>query len=159
MITPNESFDRTSHQWLSGFIFAISTVFEAIYIALGLWVVGLFLFLAASGLIGMLSLFRRGLNRQEVVKIADGQVRITRYRRDACVAETTFSPQALSIECDRDPDYGLQRILLRQRDRSVEIARDLSPAERATFLEALKRAMARHGLRPQVRTRLAASGA
>ena len=47
----------------------------------------------------------------------------------------------LDIEREDDPDYGCLRIALRQRDRRVEIARDLSPVEREQFYSWLINAM------------------
>jgi uncharacterized membrane protein len=157
VITPGQSLDEKEHQFLLIFILGLSALFHAIYIALGLWIVAAILFVVTAGLVGMLLLFQKGQSRHESVTVENGTVRIARYRRGALVSETCLSQFALSIECERDPDYGLQHIRLRQRDVLVETGRDLSPAERAEYFEELRLAMVRHGLHPRVRTIVAAS--
>ena len=159
VITPGASLDRQAHRWLCTFITGLSAVFQAIYIALGLWYVSLFLLIATGGLVGMLLMFQKGLQRHECVTVKDGHVMVLRYRRGVLVSKTAVPLKSIAIDCDRDPDYGLRRIRLRQHGRAVEIARDLSPPERAEFLEAFKRAIAREGVRPKVHIALCASGA
>jgi len=157
VITPGQSLDQQAHRFLLMFILGLSTLFHAIYIALGLWIVAAFLFMTTTGLVAMLLLFQKGQHRHECVTVENGTVRLTQYRRDSLVSETRFSQLALSIECERDPDYGLQHIRLRQRDVSVETGRDLSPSERAEYFEELRLAMVRHGLQPRVHTIITAS--
>ena len=141
VITPGQSLDQQAHRFLLMFILGLSALFHAIYIALGLWIVAAFLFMTTAGLVAMLLLFQKGQHRHECVTVENGTIRLAQYRRGALVSETCFSQLALSIECERDPDYGLQHIRLRQRDVSVETGRDLSPSERAEYFEELRLAM------------------
>lgn len=157
VITPGQSLDQQAHRFLLMFILGLSALFHAIYIALGLWIVAAFLFMTTAGLVAMLLHFQKGQHRHECVTVENGTIRLVQYRRGALVSETCFSQLALSIECERDPDYGLQHIRLRQRDVSVETGRDLSPSERAEYFQELRLAMVKHGLRPRVHTILAAS--
>lgn len=155
IITPNSSLDSRSHAFLLAFIHSLSAAFHIVYIALGLYVVAAVLTGVTAALVGMLMLFRSGQRRQEIVTVADGQIQVTRVRRDVTVARTNFSQIAVRIECDRDPDYGLRHVRLRQRDVVLEIARDLSPVERVEFLEAFRRALVGQGAHVRIETHLA----
>lgn len=159
VITPGQSLDRKAHRWLCLAIVGISGLFHAIYIALGLWIIAAILFVTTAALLTLLFVFQGGLRRQERIDIENGEVVVTRYRRDMLVSKTALPPGAIEIACERDPDYGLRRIQLTQRGKTMEIARDLSPAERADFLEALKQAMRLQGIPVRVRTLLSPTGA
>ncbi len=159
VITPGQSLDRQAHRWLCTAIVGISGVFHAVYIALGLWIIAAILSLTTAALLTLLFVFQGGLRRQEHIDIENGEVVVTRYRRDMLVSTTTWPQGTIEIECERDPDHGLRRIRLLQRGRTLEIARDLSPVERADFLEALKQAMRLQGVPLRVRTLLSPTGA
>jgi uncharacterized membrane protein len=159
IITPNKSLDATSYRFLLTFIVALSAAFHVVYIALGLYVVAGMLFCVTAALVAMLMLFRSSQRREEIVTVADGQIDVMRFRKGMPVAQTRFSQIAVRIECERDPDYGLRHVRLRQRDVVLEIARDLSPGERVEFLEAFRRALAGQGARVRIETVLAASAA
>jgi uncharacterized membrane protein len=159
VITPGQSLDRQAHRWLSTGIVGISGLFHAIYIALGLWIIAAVLFLTTAALLTLLFVFQGGLRRCEQIDIENGEVVVTRYRRDMLVSKTALPQGSIEIECERDPDYGLRRIRLLQRGRAVEIGRDLSPAERADFLEALRQALRLQGMPMRVRTLLSPTGA
>jgi uncharacterized membrane protein len=159
VITPGQSLDRQAHRWLCTAIVGISGLFHAVYIALGLWIIAAILFLTTVALLTLLYVFQGGLRRQERIDIENGEVVVTRYRRDMIVSRAALPPGSIEIECERDPDYGLRRVRLIQKDRTVEIARDLSPFERADFLEALKEAMRVQGMPFRIRTLLSPTGA
>ncbi len=159
IITPNNSLDASSYRFLLTFIVGLSAAFHVVYIALGFYVVAGMLFCVTAALVAMLMLFRSGQRRQEIVTVADGQIDVTRIRRGVRVAQTRFSQIAVRIDCERDPDYGLRHVRLRQRDVALEIGRDLSPAERVEFLEAFRRALVGQGARVRIETVLAASAA
>jgi uncharacterized membrane protein len=159
VITPGQSLDRQAHRWLCTGIVGLSGLFHAIYIVLGLWIIAAVLFLTTVALLTLVFVFQGGLQRCEQIDIENGEVVVTRFRRDMIVSKTALPESSVEIECVRDPDYGLLRIRLVQRGRAVEIGRDLSPAERADFLEALRQAMRLQGMPMRVRTLLSPTGA
>lgn len=162
VITPGQSLDRQAHRWLCTGIVGISSLFHAIYIAVGLWIIAAVLFLTTAALLALLALlfvFQGGLRRYEQIDIENGEVVVTRFRRDMLVSRTALPQGSIEIECERDPDYGLRRIRLLQRGRAVEVGRDLSPVERADFLDALRQAMRLQGMPMRVQTLLSPTGA
>jgi uncharacterized membrane protein len=143
---------------LIAFVVALSALFNLIYFALGLWIVAAFLCLATAGLVTMLLFFQSGQKRCEEVTVQNGFIRVAKYRKGVLASDRSIAQTGFTIECERDVDFGLQRICLRSETANIEVARDLSPAERSEFLNALRFALAQQGQHPRVSTILAASG-
>ncbi len=152
VITPHHALDGRAFTLTLCAVFAVAVTFQLCFAAAGLWVAGVFMLGNGLFLIAALIACRRDRNRAERVLVADGGVSVERFDgRRQITHHGTFPLFGLSVEHVVDPDYGCQAIRLRHRAAALEIARDLAPAERASFLSALLGAIHAQGGRPNLR--------
>ena len=144
-ITPHDSLGSDGFALLVKIVL-VSTIFlEGLLIAKAAWVIGAFLALDVGGLLLAFHVLR-SRKAQERIVIADGLVVVTQSR-DGRTTRQDLRVFGLALERNDDPDYGCQSLALRLRSHSVEIARDLSPAEREAFCGCLERALREAGAR------------
>ena len=103
-----------------------------------------------SILVAML-VFRRNFRRLEHIVVSGGAVVVAYYFQDALIEQRRMMIYGLGIEREDDPDFGCLRVSLRQRDRRIEIGRDLSPFERAHLSDRLVSALRDAGIPPKMR--------
>lgn len=133
-----------------------TTALVAICTAHGHWPIAFFGILTFAGLLFGFLGGRRSLRRSERIFLHEGQVVIERLTSSRQRSHTCLPQFGLRIERLLDPDYGHLALVLCHRDRRVEIARDLSPAEREQFESAFMAALDAAGprIRATTRTRL-----
>ncbi len=131
-------------------ILAALCLIEGAVILLGHWVIGVFFAFDGLFLLLAVALFRRGRTGAERIVIGGGLVTVTRTRGVKILARTGLRIFGLNIEREDDPDYGCLHVWLRLRQQRVEVARDLSPAERAAFYDRLIAAIRDAGGEPRV---------
>ena len=149
-VTPNDSLGARGFTYFSIAVVAVACVLALVmfqgfqWIAVGYIAVdGLFLLIAVA-------LFRRSQGRCERVLITNGSVVVVRRDGDRLVDQRRFMIFGLRVETDEDPDFGCLKVCLCQRDRRIEIGRDLSARERALFADGLIRALHVAGGRPRI---------
>ncbi len=133
-----------------------TTALVAICTAHGHWPIAFFGIITFAGLLFGFLGGRRSLRRSERIFLHEGQVVIERLTSSRQRSHTCLPQFGLRIERLLDPDYGHLALVLCHRDRRVEIARDLSPAEREQFESAFMAALDAAGprIRATTRTRL-----
>ena len=152
-ITPHDSLGRDGFALLVKIVL-VSTIFlEGLLIAKAAWVVGVFLAFDVGGLLLAFQVLR-SRKAQERIVITDGLVIVTQSR-DGHTTRRALRVFGLALERNDDPDYGCQSLTLRLRGERVEIARDLSPAEREAFCGCLERALREAGARSYTVSHLA----
>lgn len=156
VITPNQSLGSKGLATTFGIITAVLVVSELVLAKVGLWFSGIMLLCNAAFLSAAFLACRWDLRRAERVLVADGTISVERFdgrrRFRQCGSFPLFG---LRLERHLDPDYGCQALYLLHRGARLEIARDLAPAERESFLAALSGALAGTGLAPTLITRTA----
>ena len=113
------------------------------FLMLGYWPVAGFFGLDCLALyIAFRVNFRSGASFEEVV-LTPIELMFRRVTHRGASREWRFNPLWTKLDRERDDEYGLQSLRLVSRGEHVVIARELSPAERESFAEALGSALAR----------------
>lgn len=136
-ITPNVSL---SHEGLLRLLLGITAVTLAVdYGALsgGAWPVAAFETFVAMLLAGMLLLNRAQLTRCEIVEVRGGCIEQALFSKGRCIERRMLPAMGARLSEVVDPDYGMLGLTLVSSLGRIELARDLSPAERGSFAEAL----------------------
>lgn len=140
-ITPHRSLGRRGFLALMLFFGVVSFVAGIAFLLMGAWpVLGFF---GLDVLIVYLA-FRynfRTAHATEDIRITPSELRIRRVSHRGHVVEWTFNPLWVRLEEISDPDFGIERLTLTSRGRSVGIARWLGPDEKARFAKALAAAL------------------
>jgi uncharacterized membrane protein len=142
-ITPHDSLGRDGFALFVKIVLGVAAAVEAALLAHGSWVIGLFLAFDTGLLLVAFLVFRAETNHERIV-IADGLVSVTRRDRGR-TRQRSLRVFGLALERDDDPDYGCQSLRLRLRAERIEVARDLSPDERARFCARLETALREAG--------------
>jgi uncharacterized membrane protein len=153
LVRPHQSLSDGGFRIFIALVLTVSVATQLLCLAGGIWPAGSAclcngIFLAAA----MIAL-RRDRERTERIILAAGEVSISRHSRSRLITHDRLQAWGLAIERHVDPDYGCRSLTLRHRGRRVEIARDLSPAERQSLFEALYLALRRAGFDTRVETR------
>lgn len=152
IVTPHLSLADRGYTWLIVGVLAAALLVQIFFLLIGVWVAGVYVLVDGVVLAFALTFFRAEADRAERITVEAGTIRIERRRGDAIVDRIELPVWGSVVERDQDPDYGCRAIRLRHRQRRVEIARDLAPAERVAFLDALTRALAADGTPMRVET-------
>lgn len=145
IITPHQSLSDRGALAVYGCLAVFALTLQTVCLVHGLWPIALFIFLDTAGLIFAIHVFRRYQSQRcEEIIVGQQQVSVRRRFRQTVTFDQTFPRFGLRIESEAHEDFGCRHVHLRLRSAKVEIARDLSPSERAQFSAALQKA-----LRPQ----------
>jgi uncharacterized membrane protein len=141
VIRPNASLGRAGTMIVIGLIAGVSFVMGLLFAAMGAWPV--FGFLGLDVLLVWLAFraHRRGQRAFEEVRVMPEAVTVRRVDPDGRERELVLNPYWVRIDRRMVEGEGVVGLMLRSHGRTVEIARDLSPADRATFADALDRAL------------------
>lgn len=142
LITPNQSLSDSAARLLYSCIVGTVCILQLPILANGLWPVTLFLVLDAAGIIFAVHTFRtRQKHRCEEIVVDGNAITVRSFAFRRPVSEKTMHRYGIRLERCDDDVYGCLHLFLSLRGRRIEIAADLSPAERASFAEALIEAL------------------
>ncbi len=141
VIRPHRSLDRGGFRIVMILCGIASAVASLPFLILGFWpVAGFFgLDLLALFLAFHIS-FRQGRSFEEV-ELTPIALFVRRVGHRGETREWRFNPLWTRLDRHVDDEFGLMRLAVVSRGRSLVIARDLSPPERESFAEALSRAL------------------
>jgi uncharacterized membrane protein len=143
VIRPNASLGRAGMFVVIGTIGGISFVLGVLFASMGAWPV--FGFLGLDVLLVYLAFraHRRGQRAYEEVRVTSEAVTVRRVDPEGRAGEIVLNPYWARVKRRLMAEEGVIGLTLTSHGRAVEIARDLSPAERATFADALEAALAK----------------
>jgi len=144
-ISPNVSLGRSGTLVIFTLLAVPTTGVSIVFALKGYWPVAVFSSLTYLGFVAAMICSRIALKRYEQVYLSQNMLVIERNTgmgRRACSKLPVFG---LRLESTIDPDYGHLGLTLRHRARCVELARDLSPAERSNFQAEFLTAMEKAG--------------
>ena len=119
----------------AGYVFGFSYVSGEIIVPAFFLILDLLLFLAA-----IVALKLNTLRREHLV-IENGIVTVRYYQKEVMRDQRRFYVYGLRIEREDDPSGQCLHLLLKQRDRELELARDLNDQEKAKFEEIFLQAL------------------
>lgn len=140
VITPHRSLSSRGFIILIGVLTAFNVASAVFFIIIGAGPVPIFLGLDLVAVIIAFAVSNRAARRHERIQVTAAEVRVLLQspRGDQTV---WISPTAFTRVSVIGPDDDEADVQLRQADRAVAVARDLSRPERLAFAEALDRAI------------------
>jgi len=141
-ITPHRSLGRRGFLALMVFFGVVSFAAGVAFLLIGAWpVFGFFGLDVLILYVGFRYNFRTA-DAVEDIRITPSELHIRRVTHRGHVVEWTFNPLWVRLEEIADLDFGIERLTLTARGRSVAIAHWLGPNEKARFAKALSAALA-----------------
>jgi len=119
----------------------------------GFWPISLCTGAAMTALLLAIARHRLSLRRYEHIYLQGGSLVIERTAHTGRSTRTEIPVLGLKMEATVDPDFGQLGLALQHRGMRIEIARDLSPAERPTLQAAFLGALQQAGYFVPVTTR------
>jgi uncharacterized membrane protein len=142
LLTPHRSLNRTGFLLLMGFISVISFVSGLVFLSMGAWPVLGFLGL---DVLAIYWAFRVNFHRAaayEEIAVTPTALHVRRVTHLGAVSEWTFNPLWVRLDVETSDEFGVERLALVSRGRSLGIASFLGPDEKLSFSKALSAALA-----------------
>lgn len=141
-IRPHRSLTPKGFRRLMLAAAGLSAVFSLPFFIIGAWpVVGFF----GLDVLLLWLAFRwsyRTARAREEVAVTPLQLFVRKISHWGDVSEWRFNPLWVRLTSEEDEDYGMTRLAITERNRSLDVAGFLSPPERAEFADALGAALA-----------------
>lgn len=142
-ITPHRSLGQEGFRLVMTLVCLASVVSSIPFIVAGAWPVATFFGLDVVALYIAFRINFRDARGFEEVAVSPVKVVLAKVTPKGERAEWRFDTIFTKLERQDDEDYGLMRLNLVSRGQSVPVAQALSPGERASFHDALARALAK----------------
>src|SRR5690349_7100658 len=139
LIVPYRSMTRRGVTYLAATIGMISLGVGVRFLLLGAWPVMLFSLLEIPVLGVLLALHLRDARVSELILLDQRQITVT--RTDAGGRQTSFSLPAAWLRVSLEEDHGASHVILTSHGRGHEIGGFLHEPDKASFYDALQRAM------------------
>lgn len=141
-IRPHRSLGRTGFRVLMVLCGAMTFAVSLVFVRLGFWPIAGFFGLDWLALyVAFRVSFQRGRSFEEVV-VTRIEVLLRRVTARGERREWRFNPAWTRLHKVLDDEYGLMALAVLSRGQRVDVARDVSPDERATIADGLGRALA-----------------
>lgn len=142
LLTPHRSLNRTSFLILMGFVVAVSFFSGLLFLSMGAWPVFGFFGLDALAIWWAFRVnFRRALAYEEI-SVIPTTLHVRRVSHLGTVSEWSFNPLWVRLEVEAHEEFGVERLALVSRGRSLTIAGFLGPDEKESFAKALTAGLA-----------------
>lgn len=142
LLTPHRSLSRTSFLILMGFVVAVSFFSGLLFLSMGAWPVFGFFGLDALAIWWAFRVnFRRALAYEEI-SVTPTTLHVRRVSHLGTVSEWSFNPLWVRLEVEAHEEFGVERLALVSRGRSLTIAGFLGPDEKESFAKALTAGLA-----------------
>lgn len=142
LLTPHRSLNRTSFLILMGFVMVVSFLAGLLFLSMGAWPVFGFFGLDALAIWWAFRLnFRRALAYEEI-SVTPTTLHVRRVSHLGTVSEWSFNPLWVRLEIERHEEFGVERLALVSRGRSLTVAGFLGPDEKESFAKALTAGLA-----------------
>ena len=142
LLTPHRSLSRTGFLVLMGFIVAVSFGAGVLFLSMGAWPVFGFFGLDALAIWWAFRVNFRQATAYEEISVTPSVLHVRRVTHLGSVSEWSFNPLWVRLEVEADEEFGVERIALVSRGRSLGIASFLGPDEKLSFSKALSAALA-----------------
>src|SRR6516162_762326 len=141
LLTPHRSLNRTGFLLLMAFLSLISFAAGMVFLMLGAWpVVGFFGLDILAVYLAFKINFRRAQGCEEIW-VTPSQLRVRRVSHRGHAVEFVLNPLWVRLDKVAHEEFGIEKLYLVSRGRSVSIGSFLSPDEKASFANALMEAL------------------
>jgi uncharacterized membrane protein len=141
LLTPHRSLNRTGFVVVMAFIGLISFAAGLAFLLMGAWpVVGFF----GLDMLAIWWAFRinfRHAKASEEIRITPSELRLRRVSHRGHVVEFVLNPLWVRLDQVSHQEYGIEKLYLVSKGRSLAIGNFLGPDEKASFAKALTAAL------------------
>jgi uncharacterized membrane protein len=141
LLTPHRSLNRTGFLLVMAFLSVISFAAGVVFLILGAWpVFGFFGLDILAVYLAFKINFRRARACEEIW-VTPSQLRVRRVNHRGHTVEFVLNPLWVKLDKVAHEEFGIEKLYLVSRGRSVSIGSFLSPDEKASFANALMSAL------------------
>ena len=141
LLTPHRSLNRTGFILVMAFLTVISFATGVAFLLMGAWPVFGFLGLDVLAIyIAFKINFRRARAREEI-SVTPSELRVRRISHRGHVMEWVLNPLWVQLEKVEHEEFGIEKLYLVSRGRSLSVGSFLGPDEKASFAKALRAAL------------------
>jgi uncharacterized membrane protein len=141
LLTPHRSLSRKSFVVLMSVVCAISFAAGMVFLMMGAWPVFGFFGLDVLAIWWAFRVNFRTAKASEEIRMTPSELRVRRTSHRGHVVEWVLNPLWVRLDMKEDPEYGIERLHLVSRGRSVSVGSFLGPEEKASFAKALLTAL------------------
>ena len=141
LLTPHRSLNRAGFVVLMTFLSVVSFVAGVAFWMMGAWPVLGFFGLDVLAIWWAFRVNFRRAKASEEIRITASELRVRRTSHRGHVVEFVLNPLWVRLDQRCHAEYGIEKLYLVSRGRSVSIASFLSPDEKASFAKALTTAL------------------
>jgi uncharacterized membrane protein len=141
LLTPHRSLNRTGFLAVMLFLSAVSFGTGMIFLMMGAWPVVGFFGLDVLVIWWAFKVNFRTARAREEITVTPSELRVRRISHRGQVAEWVLNPLWVRLEQEADEEYGIERLYLISRGRTLSIGTFLGPEEKASFAKALIEAL------------------
>lgn len=141
LLVPHRSLSRKSFAVLMAIISVVSFAAGMVFLLKGAWPVLGFFLLDALAIYWAFHVNFRDAKAFEEISMTSSELRVRRtdYRGDA--TEWVFNPLWVRLDKKTHEEFGIEKLFLVSRGRSISIAQFLGPDEKSSFAAALSNAL------------------
>jgi uncharacterized membrane protein len=141
LLTPHRSLNRTGFLVLMAFLSVISFAAGVVFLMLGAWpVLGFFGLDVLAVYLAFRINFRSARAREEIL-VTPSELRLRQVNHRGRAVEWVLNPLWVQLDQVEHEEFGIEKLYLVSRGRSVSIGSFLGPNEKASFAKALRAAL------------------
>ena len=140
-LTPHRSLGRTGFLALMLFLSIVSFIAGIVFLRMGAWPVFGFFGLDVLLIYWAFRVNYARARASEHLVLTPHELRLRRVSHRGHVMEWTFNPHWVRLDQEEHQEFGIERLYLTSRGRSVSVGRFLGPDEKASFAKALRLAL------------------
>jgi uncharacterized membrane protein len=141
LLTPHRSLNRTGFLLVMAFLSVISFAAGVVFLMLGAWPVLGFFGLDILAIYFAFKINFRRARACEQIWVTPSELRIRRVSHRGHMVEFVLNPLWVRLDKVAHEEFGIERLYLVSRGRSVSIGSFLSPDEKASLANALTEAL------------------
>ncbi len=141
LLTPHRSLNRTGFLVLMGFLSAVSFAAGLGFLLMGAWPVFGFFGLDVLAIYWAFRVNFRDAKATEEIRVTPSELRIRRVSHRGQVVEWVLNPLWVQLDQEIHAEFGIEKLYLVSKGRSISIARFLGADEKASFAKALNAAL------------------
>ena len=148
LLTPHRSLSRVGFVVLMGVVALVSFAGGVAFCLVGAWPVGFFFGLDALLIYWAFRINYARAAAYELVRVTPAELRVRKVSHRGRVREWVLNPLWVKLEKLSHEEYGIERLWLVSRGKQLPIGSFLGPDEKASFANALNKALgeARRGV-------------
>ena len=141
LLTPHRSLNRTGFLVLMAFLSVVSFAAGVVFLMLGAWPVFGFFGFDVLAIYWAFRLNFRSANAREEIRVTHSELRVRRINHRGRVVEWVLNPLWVQLDQVAHEEFGIEKLYLVSKGRSMSIGSFLSPDEKASFAKALRAAL------------------